>query len=142
MNLTIALTTIIGPIVSGAVAALFVHVLNGRRDRESDKREHVIKCLTVTYRELTLLAAPRSSATILTDRLSKLLEDLILFGDTEVVCRARRIRDDLEDGSNSLNFGRLLVCLRANIRNELGLPVALDDSSPVLQVSFKQDSTR
>lgn len=112
--------------------------LTRRRDRDSVRREHVIECLTGTYRELTAACAPNSSKNISSAHLTVLLGDLILLGDVDVVHIARDIRNVIENGEDELSLQKLLVHLRANIRGELGLPQDLDEWSPMLQVSFRE----
>lgn len=135
MDLATLLAAVIGPVVSGTLAAWVVHILSRRRDRDSVRRERVVDGLVTVYTELSSVCTKKTDKNIRSDRLTILLSDLVLLGDANVVRVSINIRESVDGGKTELDVQNLLTYLTANIRGELGLPQALDAWAPVLRIS-------
>lgn len=127
-------SAIAGPIATLLLGAWVGHMLTAQRERNSARRERAVECLTSAYRDLT---NPRA---IKIDELRRILNELILFGNSDVVRASIDMRKALDEGGRDFVLSRLSARLRLNVRDELGLPNESNLWAPALRVNFKNDS--
>ncbi|MCJ9670308.1 MULTISPECIES: hypothetical protein [unclassified Neorhizobium] len=119
-----ALLALVSAAIGGGIVALVNHLLTGRRERESKRRELIVRYLIETYDAIAApsFLDPKDEV----QAIERAVDRIQLLGDSELLKLTKVFCDDLKSTGQS-DTSELMKYVRSQVRRELGLLPASQD---------------